>query len=84
MLFLILSNWKLKKLAYKTGLQIPPNTVGPGLTIWHWGSIIINPHAKIGRGCVLNPGVIIGHKEKGLAPHIGDEAYYPYKFVWDF
>lgn len=75
MLFLILSNWKLKKLAYKTGFQIPPNTVGPGLTIWHWGAIIVNPHAKIGRDCVLNPGVIIGHKENGLAPHIGDNCF---------
>lgn len=72
---LILSNSKLKRLAYRTGFQIPPNTIEPGLTIWHWGAIIINPHAKIGRGCVLNPGVIIGHKEKGLAPHIGDNCF---------
>lgn len=75
MLLLILSNWKMKKLAYKTGFQIPPNTIGAGLTIWHWGTIIVNPHAKIGKGCVLNSGVIIGHKQNGLAPHIGDNCF---------
>ena len=82
--FLILSNSKLKRLAYKTGFQIPPNMIEPGFTIWHLGAIIINPHAKIGRGCVLNLGAIIRHKVKELVPHIGDEAYYPYKFVWEF
>ena len=28
---------KLRKLAYRTGYQIPPFTVGKGLTLWHWG-----------------------------------------------
>lgn len=75
MFFLILSNRKLKRLAYKTGFQIPPNTIGAGLTIWHWGTIIINPYAKIGRGCILNSSIIIGHKQNGLAPHIGDNCF---------
>ncbi len=67
---------KLRKLSYKTGFQIPPNTVGPGLTIWHWGPIIINGMARIGKNATLYPGVLIGHKEPGFpAPVIGDNCF---------
>lgn len=67
---------KLKKIAYKTGFQIPPFTCREGLTIWHWGSIIINPIARIGKNCVLNPGIVIGHKNPGEnAPIIGDGVF---------
>lgn len=68
--------WTLRKLSYKTGFQIPPNTVGKGLTIWHWGPIIINARAKIGEYCVLNPNIVIGHKGEGLpAPQIGNNVF---------
>lgn len=68
--------YKLRKLAYLTGFQIPPNTCGKGLTIWHWGTIIINPKAVIGDYCTLNAGVLIGHKEEGLpAPKIGNNVF---------
>ena len=53
---------KLRKYSHITGFQIPPNVCGKGLTIWHWGPIIINPAAKIGENCTLYPGVLIGHK----------------------
>ena len=56
---------KLRKYSYITGFQIPPNVCGKGLTIWHWGSIIINPAAKIGDNCTLYPGVLIGQKYRG-------------------
>ena len=68
--------WKLRKLSYKTGFQIPPNTCGKGLTIWHWGNIIINPHTQIGEFCTLNSNVLIGHKEEGQpAPQIGNNVF---------
>jgi serine O-acetyltransferase len=67
---------KLRKLSYKTGFQIPPNTCGPGLTIWHWGSIIINPKTKIGSDCTLYPGVLLGHKKSEEdAPVIGNNVF---------
>lgn len=56
---------RLRKYSYITGFQIPPHICGKGLTIWHWGSIIINPAAKIGENCTLYPGVLIGHKTPG-------------------
>ncbi len=68
--------YKLRKLSYKTGFQIPPNTVGPGLTIYHWGPIIINGKARIGKNATLYSGVLIGHKEPGSpAPVIGDNCF---------
>ena len=68
---------KLRKLSYKTGFQIPPNTCGKGLTIWHWGSIIINPATHIGENCTLYPGVLIGHKssKEGKSATIGNNAF---------
>lgn len=66
----------LRSLSRITSFQIPPNTVGEGLTIWHWGPIIINPKVKIGANCTLYPGVLIGHKEEGLpAPVIGNNVF---------
>jgi serine O-acetyltransferase len=73
---LIYYRWKLNRLAYKTGFQIPPNVVGPGLTIWHWGTIIINERTRIGKNVVLNPLVVIGHKTPGGGcPIIGDDCF---------
>lgn len=72
---LIYYRYKLNKLSYKTGFQIPPNVAGPGMTIWHWGTIIINEQTKIGKNVVLHPMVIIGHKNQGRGcPVIGDNC----------
>lgn len=66
---------KLKRISFKTGIQIPPNTIGAGLTIFHYGTIIVNPYAKIGSGAVLNPGVTIGNKHGRYdTPEIGDNV----------
>ena len=67
---------RLRKYGRITGFQIPPNTIGKGITIWHWGPIIVNPSVRIGNNCTLYPGVLIGHKEEGLpAPQIGDNVF---------
>lgn len=64
---------KLRKLSRVTGFQIPPNTIGKGLTIWHWGPIIISDDARIGDYCTLEPGVVVGSKtDYGKAPIIGN------------
>ena len=67
---------KLRKYSHITSFQIPPNVCGKGLTIWHWGPIIINPAAIIGKNCTLYPGVLIGHKHPGGgAATIGDNVF---------
>jgi serine O-acetyltransferase len=67
---------KLRKISYKTGIQIPPNICGPGLQIWHYGSIIINENTCIGKNLTIYPGVEIGHKFLGGGcPNIGDGCF---------
>ena len=67
---------KLRKYSHITGFQIPPHTCGKGLTIWHWGPIIINPATKLGNNCTLYPGVLIGHKiPGGGAATIGNNVF---------
>lgn len=73
---LILSNLKLKYLSYKTGFQIPPNVIEEGLTIWHYGYIIINGESCIGNKLTIYPGVEIGHKAPGgKCPIIGNNCF---------
>ncbi len=67
----ILWLWMLRRLSYKLQYQIPPNVLGKGVTIYHWGSIIINSNARIGENCILQPNIVIGQKHKGDMPMIG-------------
>lgn len=67
--------WKLRRLSYKLGYQIPINVFDKGLTIFHWGSIIVNANAKVGKNCMLQPQITIGQKHDGEAPVIGDNCY---------
>lgn len=67
---------RLRKESHITGFQISPGTCGKGLTIWHWGPIIVNGKARIGENCTLYPGVLIGHKSSGGdTPVIGDNVF---------
>ena len=68
--------YKLRRLSYKTGFQIPPNTIGKGIHIFHYGTIIVNPKASIGENAILYPGVVVGHKGDGTPPPtIGNNVF---------
>lgn len=58
----------------RLGFSIPINVFGPGVSIPHYGTIVINPNAKIGRNCRIHAGTNIG-MHKGGAPIIGDNVY---------
>ena len=58
----------------RLGLTIPPNVFGPGLSIPHWGTIVVNDKARIGARCRLHTSTNIGVKD-GAAPRIGDDCY---------
>ena len=53
---------KKNKLSAKLGLFIPAGCFGPDLKIAHYGSIIVNPHSRIGRGCTIHGNCCIGNK----------------------
>ena len=69
--------YRYRKLSYKLGFTIPPNVFGPGLSIAHYGNIVVNPNAKVGSNCRIHSGVNIGtmagYADK--APVLGDNIY---------
>lgn len=69
----------LRKYSYRYGFQIPVATqIGQGFYLGHFGTIIINSRAKIGRNCNIGPGVIIGQESRGSrqgAPTIRDHVW---------
>jgi|SRR5690606_1269404 len=68
-----------KKLVFNLKIDIKPNTIGPGLRIYHAGGIIrIKPNCKIGKNFTIQPGVVIGNKTiENLDEEvvIGDNCY---------
>lgn len=73
----LVSYIRLRKLSIKLQINIPVNTLGEGALILHLGTIVINGGAKIGKNCILQPGVIIGQKDlRENVPTIGDNVYF--------
>jgi serine O-acetyltransferase len=73
--------WRLILRHYqiKYGFQIYPETqIGDGFYLGHWGSLVINPKAKIGENCNIAQGVTIAQANRGKnegVPEIGDEVW---------
>lgn len=61
------------------GFQISYKTeIGGGLYLGHWGTVVVNPKAKIGKNCNLAHGVTIGQTNRGEkqgVPVIGDNVW---------
>lgn len=69
----LLAHTRKNVLGNKLGFKIPHNTIGPGLTVYHHGEIIVNENARIGSDCKLHGGNCIGNNGKTEdAPIIGD------------
>lgn len=79
----ILFSLYFKRLSIRLGFSIPPNVFGPGLCIVHYGTIVVSPHARVGRNCRIHAGVNIGGKAgfysisdaSCLSPSIGSNCY---------
>ncbi len=65
---------RLRRRALRLGFVIPRHVFGPGLSIAHFGSIVVNGRAIVGRNCRIHPGVVIGELD-AAAPRIGDNVY---------
>lgn len=59
----------------KLGLSIPPNVFEEGLAIVHFGAIVINKNARVGRNCRILECVNIGAVHAGLSPKIGNNVF---------
>ena len=68
-----------KRLRMRLGISIPYTTrIGPGFYIGHFGGIVVNEAAVIGRNCNISQGVTIGQLNRGArkgVPVIGDAVY---------
>jgi serine O-acetyltransferase len=66
--------YRFKSLSFKLGFTVHKNCFGPGLCIKHYGSIVVNPHTRVGSNCTIHICVNIG-ETNGKAPLIGDNVY---------
>lgn len=56
-------------------IEVPRDTnIGPGFRIDHYGSILINSQAMVGRNFTITQGVLVGGSESGN-PVIGDDVH---------
>lgn len=69
-------------LGQKMGFSIPLNVFGKGLSIAHYGTIVVNNKAQIGDYCRIHEGVTIGvdgedywDDEDGVSAKIGDRVF---------
>lgn len=62
---------RYNRLGQKLGFTIPPNTIGYGVKIPHWGTIVIGPQTRIGNFAVLNTSICITNH----GSLIGDSFY---------
>lgn len=71
--------WKIltRRCMFHSGIQIPIGTkIGPGLRISHFGSIVINPEAVIGKNFSIAQGALVGNAQgkKHGVPVIGNNV----------
>lgn len=72
----LLTKRRFNRLSLKLGFSIPINVCGPGLSLPHYGTIVISTHAKIGCFCRIHAGVNIGASAgQTEAADIGDCVY---------
>jgi serine O-acetyltransferase len=75
-LYLLLLQFKFKRLSLKLGFSIPLNVFGSGLAIVHYGTIVINANARIGANCRIQTCTNIGASGgSAKAPQLGNNVY---------
>jgi serine O-acetyltransferase len=70
----IFARWRLRAHGIRLGFTIPPNVFGPGLSIAHWGTIVVNENCRVGAHCRIHPGTCLGWN-KGGVPLLGNDCY---------
>ncbi|MFF7681447.1 serine O-acetyltransferase [Microbacterium sp. NPDC007973] len=68
------ARFRMQAVGVRTGITLPPGVAGPGVSIAHYGTLVVNTRAKIGAGTRLHPGVTIGIANGGV-PQIGERVY---------
>jgi len=68
---------KFHLLSLFLGFHIKPNVFGPGLSISHPGTIVVNGNARVGANCRIHVCAVIGTKAGygDVTPKIGNNVY---------
>lgn len=67
--------WRKNCLGERLGITISKNVFDEGLMIWHYGYIVVNGQAKVGKNCSLHGNNCIGNDGiSPKAPVIGDNV----------
>ena len=75
-LFFLIAYWRYRNISLQTGFSIPKNVCEAGLSIPHYGSIVINANCCIGENCRIQNNVNIGATGgSSKAPKIGNNVY---------
>ncbi len=75
-MFYIFYKVRFHRMSIKLGFSIPLNVFGKGLSIAHYGSIVVNGNAKIGDYCRIQENVTIGSTGgSDKAPKIGNQVF---------
>ncbi len=68
--------YRYHKLSIKLGFSIPLNVFDEGLSIAHYGTIVVNSNCRIGKNCRIQEGVNLGSTNgSDLAPKLGDNVF---------
>lgn len=77
-----LLKFRFVRFSQKLGFSIPFNVCEKGLSIAHYGSLVISAEAKIGKNCRIHENVTIGvtadaywGDQNGKAPSIGNNVF---------
>ncbi|APY07151.1 serine acetyltransferase [Winogradskyella sp. J14-2] len=75
-LYILYLKYRYRSISIKLNFSIPINIFGPGLSIVHYGTIIINYTTKIGANCRMHACVNIGASGGEIqGPILGDNVY---------
>mgnify|MGYP001032766451 CR=1 FL=1 len=66
--------YKFRKMSIALGFTIPLNVFGAGLSIAHYGSIVVNKNTRVGENCRIHSGTNIGTSD-GESATIGNNVY---------
>lgn len=65
--------WRLQALGVRLGYTIPLGTLGRGIRLPHWGTIVISGEARVGPNCQIFHGVTLAADHQG-APNVADNV----------
>lgn len=72
----LISKCLLSKRALKLGFTIPINVFDKGLSIAHYGTIVVNDHSKVGQNCRIQECVNLGATGgNSLSPIVGNNVF---------